>query len=151
LSAGHRFSGDVVRMGGDPPSPYEERFAFSRLVVAGPFVMVGGTTPVDAYGVVQGETPYEQAAEVMRKIAHELSRAGVGLADLIQARAYLADISRVEEVGRAWAEAMGDVRPLLTAVQVAALIDPRMLVEIEAVAYRETWPRAVRHHGQWPP
>lgn len=129
-------TGGVVRMGGDPPSPYEERFGFSRLVVAGPFVLVGGTTSVDQYGVVQGETPYEQAVEVLRKIAHELGRAGASMADVVQARAYLTDISRVEEVARAWSEAMADVRPLLTGVQVAALIDPRMWVEIEVVAYR---------------
>lgn len=123
-------------MGGDPPSPFEEQIGFSRLVVAGPFVMIGGTTSVDPYGVVQGETPYEQTVEVMRKIAHELGRAGASLADVVQARAYMTDISRVDEVGRAWREAMGEVRPLLTGVQVAALIDPRMWVEIEIVAYR---------------
>jgi enamine deaminase RidA (YjgF/YER057c/UK114 family) len=123
-------------MGGDPPSPFEERIGFSRVVVAGSFVMIGGTTSVDPHGVVQGETPYEQTVEIMRKIAHELGRAGASLADVVQARAYLTDISRVDEVGRAWREAMGDVRPLLTGVQVAALIDPRMWVEIEVVAYR---------------
>lgn len=123
-------------MGGDPPSPFEDRFGFSRVVAAGPFVMVGGTTSIDPYGVVQGATPYEQTAEVMRKIVHELGRAGAGLPDVVQARAYLTDISRADEVARAWSEAMGDVRPLLTAVEVSALIDPRMLVEIEVVAYR---------------
>jgi enamine deaminase RidA (YjgF/YER057c/UK114 family) len=127
-------------MGGDPPSPYEEQIGFSRVVIAGSFVMVGGTTSVDPNGMVLGDTPYEQTVEVMRKIAHELSRAGVSLSDVVQARAYLTDISRVDEVGRAWSEAMGDVRPLLTGVQVGALIDPRMWVEIEAVAYRANRP-----------
>jgi enamine deaminase RidA (YjgF/YER057c/UK114 family) len=123
-------------MGGDPPSPFEEQFAFSRLTVAGDWVMVGGTTSVDQYGFVQGQTPYEQAAEVMRKIGHELGRAGAELKDVVQARVYVTDVSRAAEVGRAWADAMGDVRPLMTMVEVSALIDPRMLVEIEAVAYR---------------
>jgi enamine deaminase RidA (YjgF/YER057c/UK114 family) len=123
-------------MGGDPPSPFEEQFAFSRLTVAGDWVMVGGTTSVDQYGFVQGQTPYEQAAEVMRKIGHELGRVGAGLKDVVQARVYVTDVSRAAEVGRAWADAMGDVRPLMTMVEVSALIDPRMLVEIEAVAYR---------------
>ena len=136
MSLGDGPGGGVVRMGGDPPSPYEEQIGFSRVVIAGPFVMVGGTTSVDAHGMVQGDTPYEQTVVVMRKIAHELGRAGVSLSDVVQARAYVTDISRVEEVGRAWSEAMGGVRPLLTGVQVAALIDPRMWVEIEAVAYR---------------
>jgi enamine deaminase RidA (YjgF/YER057c/UK114 family) len=135
LSASDGLSG-VVRLGGDPPSPYEDQIGFSRVVVAGPFVMVGGTTSVDQYGMVEGETPYEQTVVVMRKIAHELGRAGASLSDVVQARAYLTDISRVDEVGRAWSEAMRDVRPLLTGVQVAALIDPRMWVEIEVAAYR---------------
>ncbi|HWD66088.1 MAG TPA: Rid family hydrolase [Solirubrobacteraceae bacterium] len=135
MSASDGLSG-VVRLGGDPPSPYEDQIGFSRVVVAGPFVMVGGTTSVDQYGMVEGETPYEQTVVVMRKIAHELGRAGASLSDVVQARAYLTDISRVDEVGRAWSEAMRDVRPLLTGVQVAALIDPRMWVEIEVAAYR---------------
>ncbi len=136
MSLSDGIGGGVVRMGGDPPSPYEDQIGFSRVVIVGPFVMVGGTTSVDAHGMVQGDTPYEQTVVVMRKIAHELGRAGVSLSDVVQARAYLTDISRVEEVGRAWSEAMGGVRPLLTGIQVAALIDPRMWVEIEAVAYR---------------
>jgi enamine deaminase RidA (YjgF/YER057c/UK114 family) len=55
---------------------------------------------------------------------------------VIQTRVYVTDISRADEVGRAHAEAFGDVRPLMTMVEVSGLIDPRMLVEIEAVAYR---------------
>ena len=136
MSASEPLGGGIVRLGGDPPSPFEEQFGYSRLVSAGPFVLVGGTTSIDQYGVVQGETPYEQTVIVMGKIVHELSRAGASVADLVQARAYVTDISRIEEVGRAWAEAMGGVRPILTGVEVSALIDPRMWVEIEAAAYR---------------
>ena len=124
----------VRRLGGDPPSPFEGRFGFSRVVRVGEFVVVGGTTSVSADGVVQGETPYEQAVIVLEKIAHELSRAGASLDDVVQTRVYVTDISRSEEVGRAHGEALGAVRPLMTMVEVSALIDPRMLVEIEAVA-----------------
>jgi enamine deaminase RidA (YjgF/YER057c/UK114 family) len=123
-------------MGGDPPSPFEGQFSLSRVAAAGEWVIVGGTTSVDPNGVVLGETPYEQTVEILRKLEHELGRGGASLADVVQARLYLTDISRVEEAGRAWSEVFGSVRPLLTAVQVAALIDPRMLVEIELVAYR---------------
>jgi enamine deaminase RidA (YjgF/YER057c/UK114 family) len=123
------------RLGGDPPSPYEGRFGFSRLVRAGEFVLLGGTTSVDAYGVVLGVTPYEQTVEILRKLTHELGRMGVAVADVIQTRVYVTDISRGEEVGRAHGEVFGEFRPLMTMVQVSALIDPRMLVEIEAVAY----------------
>jgi enamine deaminase RidA (YjgF/YER057c/UK114 family) len=125
----------IRRLPGDPPSPYEGAFGFSRVVAAGPFVIVSGTTSVDPDGVVLGMTPYEQAVEIFRKIAHELERAGASLGDVIQTRMYVTDISRGEEVGRAHGEVFGDVRPLATMVEVSALIDPRMLVEIEAVAY----------------
>jgi enamine deaminase RidA (YjgF/YER057c/UK114 family) len=74
--------------------------------------------------------------EILRKVEHELGRAGATLSDVVQTRVYVADISRADEVGRAHGEAFGEVRPLMTMVQVSALIDPRMLVEIEAVAVR---------------
>ena len=125
------------RLGGDLPSPYEGRFGFSRLVKAGQFVLVGGTTSIDAYGVVVGRTPYEQTVEILRKVAHELGRVGAGVGDVIQTRVYVTDISRAEEVGRAHGDVFGEARPLMTMVEVSALIDPRMMVEIETVAYRD--------------
>lgn len=124
----------VARLGGDPPSPWEGRFGFSRVVRAGQFVLVGGTTSVDTEGVVLGQDAYEQTRLIIEKIGHELARAGASLEDVIQTRVYLTDIDRVDEVGRAHSELLGEVRPLMTAVEVSALIDPRMLVEIEAVA-----------------
>ncbi len=125
----------MTRLGGDPPSPFEEPFGFSRVVGVGGFVMVSGTTSVDSSGVVVGSTPYEQAVEIFRKIEHELERAGASIQDVIQTRMYVTDISRSEEVGRAHGETFGSVRPMATMVGVAALVDPRMLVEIEAVAF----------------
>jgi enamine deaminase RidA (YjgF/YER057c/UK114 family) len=125
----------IRRLPGDPPSPYEGPFGFSRVVVAGPLVIVSGTTSVDPDGVVLGATPYEQAVEILRKISNELERTGASLGDVIQTRMYVTDISRGEEVGRAHGEVFGEIRPLATMVEVSALIDPRMLVEIEAVAY----------------
>jgi enamine deaminase RidA (YjgF/YER057c/UK114 family) len=123
-----------VRLEGDPRSPWEGPFGFSRVVKAGPFVIVGGTTSVNEFGSVVGETPYEQTVEILRKIEHELQRAGVGRADVIQNRVYVTDISRAEEVGRAHGAVFATIRPLMTMVQVSALIDPRMMVEIETVA-----------------
>lgn len=125
----------VVRMAGDPPSPYEIDFSFSRTVRVGPLVMIGGTTSVGPAGSMIGYTPYDQTVEILSRIAHELGRAGASLADVVQTRVYVTDISRADEVGRAHGEAFGDTRPLMTMVEVSALIDPRMLVEIEAVAY----------------
>jgi enamine deaminase RidA (YjgF/YER057c/UK114 family) len=124
------------RLSGDPPSPWESQFSFSRVVSAGSFVLVGGTTSVTPDGAVLGETAYEQTLEILGKLEHELSRAGVGLADVISNRVYVTDISRADEVGRAHGDVFGQLRPLMTMVEVSALIDPRLLVEIETVAYR---------------
>jgi enamine deaminase RidA (YjgF/YER057c/UK114 family) len=126
----------IVRLGGDPPSPWEEAYSFSRVVATRDWVLLGGTTSVNADGAVLGGTPYEQTVEILRKLEHELGRAGASLSNVVQTRVYVVDISRADEVGRAHGEAFGDVRPLMTLVQVSALIDPRMLVEIEAVAVR---------------
>ena len=127
-------SGAITRLPGDPPSPFEGLFGFSRVLRADGFVFVGGTTSIGPQNVVLGETPYDQTVEILRKIAHELGRAGAALSDVIQVRVYVTDISRAEEVGRAHGEVFGQIRPLMTMVEVSALIDPRMLVEIEAVA-----------------
>jgi enamine deaminase RidA (YjgF/YER057c/UK114 family) len=123
------------RLPGDPPSPYEVQYGFSRVVRVGGFVMVGGTTSVGPGGSVLGETPYEQAVEIFRKILHELKRVGLSAADVVSSRVYVTDISRAEEVGRAHGEIFADHRPLMTMVEVSGLIDPRMLVEIETVAF----------------
>lgn len=127
-------AGEVQRFGGDPPSPWEEQYGYSRAVIVGGLIHIGGTTAVGPLGAVVGETPYEQMAECLRKVLHELDRLGAGAADVVAVRAYVTDISRHEEVARAFSDAVGVARPLFTMVQVAALIDPRMSVEIEATA-----------------
>lgn len=124
----------IERLRGEPPSPWEEAYAFSRVVRAGSLVIVGGTTSVGPDGVVLGETPCEQTREILLKIVAELARAGASVSDVIQTRAYVTDISRADDVGRAHAEVFGSARPAMTMVEVSGLVDPRMLVEIEAVA-----------------
>ena len=79
--------------------------------------------------------PTSRPGEILARIRHELSRAGATVDDVIQCRAYVTDISRSEDVARAFGEVFTHGRPIFTMVQVSALIDPRMLVEIEAVAY----------------
>jgi enamine deaminase RidA (YjgF/YER057c/UK114 family) len=125
------------RFAGDPPSPYEEQYSFSRMVRVGGFVLIGGTTSVGAGGSVVGVTPYEQTVEILDKLVHELDRVGLGPADVVQTRVYVTDISRADEVGRAHGDVFGQHRPLMTMVEVSALIDPRMLVEIELVAHAD--------------
>jgi enamine deaminase RidA (YjgF/YER057c/UK114 family) len=124
----------AIRLPGDPPSPFEGPFGFCRVIRAGDHVLVGGTTSMGPDGTVIGDTPYEQTVEILRKVKHELGRAGAGIGDVIQVRIYVTDISRYEEVGRAHGEVFGEIRPLMTMVGVVGLVDPRMLVEIEAVA-----------------
>ena len=124
----------LQRLGGDPPSPYEGMYGFSRVAVVGGFVLVGGMTSVNADGVVLGTNPYEQTIEILRKIEHELSRVGASLSDVVQTRMYVTDISRSEEVGRAHGEVFGEIRPLMTMVGIEGLVDPRMLVEVETLA-----------------
>jgi enamine deaminase RidA (YjgF/YER057c/UK114 family) len=127
---------EIVRLASEEPSPYEERYGFSRTVAVGPFVIVGGTTSVDPTGAVLGETFYAQTVVVLDKLVSELARFELGVEAAVQLRAYVVDISRADDVGRAFAEVFGTVKPLLTMVEVSALIDPRMLVEFELVAYR---------------
>ena len=129
-------SDGVERLGGDPPSPYEGKYGFSRVAVAGGFVLVGGTTSVNVDGIVLGASPYDQTIEILRKVEHELGRVGASLRDVIQTRIYVTDISRSEEVGRAHGDVFGDIRPLMTMVGVESLVDPRMLVEVETVAVK---------------
>ena len=106
------------------------------MVEAGPWVLLGGTTSVDPSGCIVGITPYEQTIVILGKLLHELDRVGLSATDVVQTRMYVTDISRSEEVGRAHGQVFAEVRPVATMVEVSGLIDPRMLVEIELVAYR---------------
>ena len=126
--------GEVERIGGDPPSPWEEQYGYSRAVIVGGLIHLGGTTAVGPLGGIVGETPYEQMAECIRKLFHELSRRGARPEDMVWVREYVTDSSRFDDVGRAYSEALGAVRPLFTMVEGSALIDPRMSVEVEVTA-----------------
>jgi enamine deaminase RidA (YjgF/YER057c/UK114 family) len=126
----------IKRLGGDPPSPWEDIFGYSRIVEAGPFVLIAGTTSVDPSGYVVGTTPYEQGVEIFGKLIHELARVDLTVENVVQVHMYVTDISRAEEVGRAHGEIFKSSRPVGTMVEVSGLIDPRMLVEVELMAFR---------------
>ena len=114
---------------------WEPVVGYSRAVRVGPWVSVAGTTAaLPGGGAVGGDDPAEQAREAVRRIAAALERVGAGLEHVVRTRMYVTDISRWEEVGRAHGEFFADIRPASTMVQVAALIDPALLVEIEADA-----------------
>jgi enamine deaminase RidA (YjgF/YER057c/UK114 family) len=117
------------------PSPFAPAIGFSAAVRAGDTVYVAGMTAVGAGGgIVGGGDPYAQAVEALRKVREALEGAGAGLEDVVRTRMYVTDPAFAEAVGRAHREALGQVRPAATMV-VCRLLDPRMLVEIEAVAY----------------
>jgi len=117
-------------------SPWEGVVGYSRVVVRGDAAWVSGTTAT-VEGVVQhvGDAG-AQTREALRILKQALERAGFTLADVVRTRMFVTDISRWEEYGRAHGEFFGDVRPASSMVEVSALIDPAMLVEIEADAVR---------------
>lgn len=109
-------------------APWEAVVGYSRVVRAGRRLYVTGT-------VGEGADAYAQAKSALERIAAALARAGGSLADVVRTRIFVTDIARDwEAVGRAHREALGDVMPATSMVQVAALIEPRYLVEIEADA-----------------
>jgi enamine deaminase RidA (YjgF/YER057c/UK114 family) len=115
-------------------SPYEPVVGFSRAVVAGGMVFVSGTAPVMRDDADPPADAYGQAQRCFEIITAALADAGAGPEHVVRTRMFLVHADDWQEVTRAHAEVFGDVRPAATGVVVAALFDPRWLVEIEADA-----------------
>ena len=124
----------VIRLGSG--APWEGIVGYSRVVVRGDTAWVSGTTALVDGKVAHPGDAAAQTRQVLVLIRKALERAGFTLNDVVRTRMFVTDISRWEEIGRAHGEAFGDVRPATSMVQVAALIDPAMLFEIEADAVR---------------
>lgn len=115
---------------------WEPLVGYSRAVAAGDYVFVSGCTPIADGEVVHDGDAYAQTVQTIRNVEAALAGLGCTLADVVRTRIFVTDISRWKEYGRAHGELLGAAMPATSMVEVSRLIDPRMLVEIEAVAYR---------------
>ncbi len=115
-------------------SPWEDVVGYSRAIRVGETVHVAGTTAMRDGQVVGLGDAYTQARVALEIIVAALAEVGASPQDVVRTRIFLTDISRWQEVGRAHGEVFRDVRPASSMLPVAALIDPDLLVEIEADA-----------------
>jgi enamine deaminase RidA (YjgF/YER057c/UK114 family) len=115
-------------------SPYESVVGYSRAVRTGDRVFIAGCAPIMPDGADPPEDSYGQAKRCIEIIGRALAAAGGSLADVVRTRAYLTPAADFEGFGRAHGEAFSEIRPANTTVIVAALVDPRWLLEIEAEA-----------------
>lgn len=112
---------------------WEDIVGYSRAVRVGNTIEISGTVAVDGDQVL-ADNPYDETRIIIRKVEQVLKEAGASLSDVVRTRMFVTDISKWEEIGRAHGEFFKDIKPATSMVQVAALIDSRLTVEIEVTA-----------------
>ncbi|WP_067176951.1 RidA family protein [Microtetraspora niveoalba] len=115
--------------------PWEDRYGYARAVVAGPHVWVSGCTATVDGEVRHAGDAYRQTLTAISIALDAIEKAGGSLRDVVRTRIYLVKVDDFDAAGRAHGEVFGTVRPACTSIQVAGLVDPRMLVEVEVEAY----------------
>ena len=115
---------------------YEATVGYSRVVRGGSHVWVAGCTAITEDGVVAGPgDPYVQAQQALRNLEDALAKVGARVEDVVRTRMFVTDITQWEAVARAHGEVFADIRPVTSMLEISALIDARMVVEIEADAF----------------
>lgn len=118
-------------------SPFEPLRGYSRCVVLGDHFYLSGTTSTDSKGEIVGEgDPYIQTAYILQKLKSFLTEAGFSITDIVRTRLYVTNLTRWDDFARAHREVFEKIRPASSIVQVARLVDPRLLIELEAEAIR---------------
>ena len=117
---------------------WEDIVGYSRAVRVGNIIEVAGTTAVDGDKVMAPGDVYGQTIYILNKIQHAIEQAGGNMKDVVRTRMFITDIKKWEEAGRAHGEFFKDIKPVTTMVEINALINPDLLIEIEATAYLET-------------
>ncbi|MEJ2544590.1 MAG: RidA family protein [Calditrichaceae bacterium] len=113
---------------------WETKVGYSRAVRIGNIIEVAGTTALDGDQIIAPGDPYKQMCYILEKIEQTLSRANASLSDVVRTRMYITDMIHAEEIGRAHAKYFSKIKPASTMIQISALVEPELVVEVEMTA-----------------